>query len=288
MEGFLGAPLTKAIVFRCPGSPGTGRKIRGGFFTDVDPAGELLGAPSAALAVCAGSEHFWSGLEHVSVLRGVPPGLDPRSFGTANTGARCAAGSFPGCTSNWELVGTAPSGVLHYRAAGNLGFALYALPDRTWVVTQEPSPADLRLGPVLATNPTAPPPSPLEPGALLVEYVTRQDSDWKDLESGEIAVGAGTIFARTTATYPAPAGAPVPATLRYFFPDAGVAAAFLADDRRLRAELAARYPNGDGDRASDPTEAFQRSNGPRVQEGATIVVHGSLPYDAVAEYVRGG
>ncbi|HEY8088599.1 MAG TPA: hypothetical protein VIF09_12160, partial [Polyangiaceae bacterium] len=143
VEGLLGAPLSKAIVRRCPGSPGAGRKIRGGFFTDVDPAGELLGAPSVALAQCAGSEHYWSGNEQFSVLRGVPA-LDPRSFGTANTGAGCVAGAFAGCDSNWELAGRAPSGVLHYRATRSRGFGLYVLPDRTWIVTQDPGPADLR------------------------------------------------------------------------------------------------------------------------------------------------
>jgi hypothetical protein len=283
---YLGRAPSRVLVWRCPGNP-VGRKLKG-FFREVYTPPE--GAPSIALRACAQSDHYFAGdFLALTVVRGVPPSLDPLSMGIGGpNGWACRVGSGD-CIAEWKLAQRLPSGVARYDRAFNPGWSLYVLPGgSTWLVAPE-STLDLRLGAELASRASAPPPPDIEPGAVVVDQITREHDSWSEVAADvPPVVGHELILARTVATFSGPPGADVPTILRWHFPDADHAQRAAADLSRITAELRARYPQALQRPASagDPEEYFGGTQGNVVAEGATLVQRGLLPYDAVMKYVR--
>jgi hypothetical protein len=282
---YFGHAPTRVLVWRRPGDP-SGSKLKG-FFREV--YSWTIGAPAIALKACSQSEHYWAGDgQSISVLRGVPAALDPLSLGIGGPNGRpCRVGAGD-CMAEWQLARRESSGVSRYTRAFNPGWSLYVLPGgTTWIVAPEYYP-DLRLGADLASSASVPPLPEMEPGAVLVDQVTREHGHWEEVAADLPPVaGSEQVFARTTATFSGSPGADVPTLLRWHFPDADRAASAAADYARLAAALKARYPDlgGERPRRGDPEDYFGHTQGGVQADGASLATRGLLPYEAIAGYV---
>lgn len=263
----FGHAPTRALVWRTRGAPG--RPLRG-FFGEVYESED--GMPWRALMSCSSSERFWCGPNSgaITVVRGIA-GLDPRMIGRGSDGRGCVTG--PGCRAEWEFAGGA-----RFRKTN---WSLYVLPGGTWISMPEHSLQDLHF----AANPFVPPPSDLEPNAIMVEQIAR-DHGVSDFGLTQLA-GADRIYAVTKATFASAPGADVPALERWHLPDEGTASKLADDYSRVMSELNARYPAPVKPHRNDAAEYFAVS-GRVAAEGASVAMRGVLPYELVAAYAQGG
>jgi hypothetical protein len=258
-----------------PGAPTGHRKLKG-FFVTLDETGSWFGRMSEALRNCSTSESYRArgGFEEIAVLRNVAAGLEPWMFGRANSGLVCRTG--PGCQSQWNAVGRAPSGAAHYRYYQQPSGSVFVLPDRTWVYAM--GSCEFRLANAFAANAAAPPNADVEPSAVIAQWVQPREDGWSELADWVAPfAGAESITGAVTATF-APEGAEVPSLVRWLLPDAARAATGAADFRALVDAQLARSGAPSARRRSDRMPTI-------TAEGASIALRGWVSREAVAAYV---